>query len=47
MEKQGVAKLAVTTPPKICARPVPTRLRIPSASFMTRETSTPVLVESK
>ena len=38
---------AVTNPPTSCTRPVPTRLRMPSASIMIRETSTPVLVESK
>ena len=38
---------AVTTPPTSWTRPVPTRFRIPSASLMTRETSTPVCVESK
>ena len=43
----AVAMLAVTTPPKICASPVPTRLRIPSASFITRDTRTPVFVVSK
>ncbi len=42
-----MAMPAVTTPPNICSSPVPTRLRIPSASFITRETSTPVFVESK
>jgi hypothetical protein len=38
---------AVTSPPTNCTRPVPTRFRMPSASFMMRETSTPVCVESK
>ena len=38
---------AVTNPPTSCTSPVPTRFRMPSASDMMREMSTPVLVESK
>ena len=38
---------AVTKPPTSCTRPVPTRFRIPSASFMIRDTRAPVCVESK
>ena len=38
---------AVTTLPTSCTRPVPTRFRMPSASVMMREISTPVCVESK
>ncbi len=38
---------AVTMPPMSSTRPVPTRFRMPSASVMMREISTPVLVESK
>ena len=41
------ASSAVTTPPTSCTMPVPTRLRIPSASFITREISTPVWCSSK
>ena len=38
---------AVTMLPTSCTSPLPTRFRMPSASFMMREISTPVLVESK
>ena len=38
---------AVTRPPTICTKPVPTRFRIPSASVMIREIRMPLLVESK
>jgi hypothetical protein len=38
---------AVRNPPTSCTRPDPTRFLIPSASFMIRETRTPVWVESK
>src|SRR5687767_12843445 len=38
---------AVTSPPTSCTSPVPTRLRMPSASVITREMRTPVCVESK
>jgi hypothetical protein len=38
---------ALSTPPTSCTMPVPTRFRRPSASFMIREISTPVCVESK
>jgi hypothetical protein len=41
------ASSAVTTPPTSCTMPVPTRLRIPSASFITREIITPVWCSSK
>ena len=41
------AMVAVTMPPTSCTSPLPTRFRMPSASFMMREISTPVLVESK
>jgi len=41
------ATTAVTMPPSSCTRPVPTRLRMPSGSFITREISTPVCVVSK
>ena len=37
----------VTKPPVNCTNPVPTRLRMPSASLMTRAMSTPIFVESK
>src|SRR5215212_7769865 len=37
----------VITPPMSCTSPVPTRLRMPSASVITREMRTPVCVESK
>src|SRR5690554_2434945 len=37
----------VSTPPTIWAKPVPTRLRTPSTSVITRETSSPVLALSK
>ena len=37
----------VTSRPVSCTIPVPTRFRMPSASFITREISTPVCVESK
>ena len=40
------AKTAVTAPPTISTRPVPTRFLMPSASVMTRERSTPVFVWS-
>ena len=39
--------MAVSRPPTICTMPVPTRLRTPSASFITREISTPLCVLSK
>ena len=39
--------VAVRTPPTSWMIPVPTRLRTPSASFMTREITTPLLVPSK
>ena len=39
--------IAVTTLPVSCTRPVPTRFRMPSASVMIREISTPDCVESK
>ena len=39
--------IAVRTPPTSCTRPVPTRLRMPSASLMMRDSSTPLCVESK
>jgi hypothetical protein len=38
---------AVSPPPTSWMMPVPTRLRTPSASFMTREITTPLLVLSK
>ena len=38
---------AVSTLPTNWMSPVPTRLRTPSASVITREMRTPVLVESK
>ena len=38
---------AVTMLPTSCTSPLPTRFRMPSASFMIREMSTPVFVESK
>ena len=38
---------AVTMLPASCAIPVPTRLRMPSASVMMREIRTPDCVESK
>ena len=41
------ATMAVSTLPVSCTSPVPTRLRMPSASFITREISTPVWVVSK
>jgi hypothetical protein len=37
----------VSVLPTSCTRPVPTRFRIPSASFMIREMSTPLWVLSK
>ena len=37
----------VTNPPDNWTKPVPTRLRTPSASVMMREISMPVFVESK
>ena len=42
-----MAITAVTIDPVSCTRPVPTRFRMPSASVMIREISTPVFVESK
>ena len=39
--------VAVTSPPVSCTSPVPTRFRMPSASFMMREIRMPVCVESK
>ena len=39
--------VAVTSPPTSWTSPVPTRLRMPSASVMIREIRMPVLVESK
>ena len=41
------ATIAVRRPPTICTMPVPMRLRMPSASFTTREISTPLCVLSK
>ena len=41
------ARTAVTRPPTISTMPVPTRFRIPSTSFMTRETRFPVFWPSK
>ena len=41
------AKAAVTRPPTSSTMPVPTRFRIPSTSFMTRETRFPVFWPSK
>jgi hypothetical protein len=38
--------MAVIEPPTSCTKPLPTRFRIPSASVMIREISTPVCVES-
>ena len=46
-EEHAERDTAVTNPPTSCTRPVPTRFRIPSASDMMREMSTPVFVESK
>ena len=42
-----IAMTAVMIEPVNWTRPVPTRFRMPSASLMMREMSTPVLVESK
>src|SRR5688572_29715285 len=39
--------MAVTTPPTSCTRPVPTRLRVPSASLMMRDSSTPVMSDAE
>jgi hypothetical protein len=41
------ASTALNAPPTSCTIPVPTRLRIPSASFITRAMSTPVWCSSK
>jgi hypothetical protein len=41
------ATSAVKLPPTSCTMPVPTRFRMPSASFMMRLTATPTWVESK
>ena len=41
------ATAPVSTPPISCTSPVPTRLRMPSASDMIREMRMPLLVESK
>ena len=41
------AMTPVITLPTSCTSPVPTRFRIPSASFMMREMRTPLCVESK
>ena len=43
----AIAMAALISPPASCTSPVPTRLRMPSASFMTRESRMPVWVESK
>ena len=42
-----IATPAVRKPPTSWISPVPTRLRMPSGSFITRLTSTPLLVLSK
>ena len=47
VQQHAQAMTAVTTPPTSCTSPVPTRFRIPSASLMMRDSSTPVCVESK
>ncbi len=45
--KTPIAMTAVRIEPVSWTRPVPTRFRMPSASVMIREMSTPVFVESK
>ena len=47
VERTPSAMVAVRIEPVSCTRPVPTRFRMPSASVMIREISTPLLVESK